>query len=222
MTCLAVIENDLSTQKLIQEVAEQCGFQVFCAATLEDGYSLFERVRIEIAIIDRLLDDGDGLELVEYLATELPQIKLLLLSQKSEVPERIRGLEFGADDYMGKPFSLAELKLRLQVLAHRTKQLDQDALRIGELILYPETGKLVLGEAIKQVRRREAQILACLIRYKNQVVSRDQLITSVWALSENPTYSTVDVYIRRIRVILGAYSDVIHTIRGFGYMASER
>jgi two-component system OmpR family response regulator len=222
---ILIVEDDslLATQ-IASILAPLCsqGSQISIAPSLAQAYKLLEQAVPDVIILDRMLGDGDGLELLEYLVeSELPT-RVLMLSRVAEVQDRIRGLERGADDYLAKPFAATELLLKTKLLLARKKELFATNLRLGPVQLDPDTGELTAGKKVQIVRRREAQIIACLFRYKNQVLSREKIISHVWGMTaEIPTYSTLDVYIRRIRIALGEYQHLLETIRGFGYRAVE-
>ena len=163
------------------------------------------------------------MELVEYLRDSSFATKILILSELSSTDQRILGLSGGADDYLPKPFSPAELILRVKRLTATVKVFARDSVQFGKLRLYPAEGLLEIEGIKKTLRRRETAILLCLMQHKNQVVSREMLISIVWSGEGNiPCYSTLDVYVRRLRIILGSQSGIIQTVRGFGYRLREK
>ncbi len=188
------------------------------AATVEQAYSILEKENIDLALLDRVLDDGDGIEIVSYLNDISFHTRTILLSQLGETEQRILGLSKGADDYLPKPFSLTELSLKVEKLLSKEKINTSGNLRAGELVLQTATGEALVNNKPVQLRRRENQILSYLVKRKNQTVSREQMIDAIWGTSlEIPTYSTIDAYIRKIRVKLGPASCQLKTVRGFGY-----
>lgn len=222
MKKLLVVEDNQQLQVLLkQSLAGQ--YSVTQAYSLAAAYQNLETTKFELVMIDRVLPDGDGIELIEYLADYSYPTKVLALTTKADVQDRVQGLESGADDYLAKPFNLGELKLRIQKLFNMEKQVVTEKLTLGKLEFDPTTGSIRISDSkLVQLRKRESQILYCLIRYKNQVVTRQMLVDTVWAGEvEYPAISTLDVYVRRLRVILKEYSRHIKTIRGFGYMASD-
>ena len=143
------------------------------------------------------------------------------MSRLSEVADKVKTLQQGADDYLAKPFSSQELLIRIQRLLEKEKVLPQDYYSVGEVKLYPETGQLLLRDKKITLRKRESQVLACLLKKPKQVVTRAMLIDQIWRGQDDiPCYSTLDVYVRRIRMVLGQKFNVIKTVRGFGYMAA--
>jgi two-component system phosphate regulon response regulator PhoB len=221
MKHILLAENDTSLSQTLYSLLHKRGFAVSCVSDLASAYEVLDRKACDLLIVDRMLDDGDGLDLISYLKEVSSYSHLLCLSQLSSAQEKIKGLAKGADDYLAKPFDTEELLLRVDRLMGKQKLKNEAELVVGEVHLFPETGVLITPSITSQLRRREAQLLSCLFRYQNRTLSRDNLIEMVWkGTSEIPTYTTLDVYIRRIRIALGASKHVIKTMRGFGYKAS--
>jgi len=222
MKQLLLIENDRGLAQSLSDLLGRKGYSVNVADKLARAYDLLESQRYDLIIVDRLLDDGDGKEIVDYVKDTSSFTHIICLSQMNQVEDRVSLLREGADDYLGKPFSATELLLRIESLLRKQTVMSQDVLECGPIQLFPQTGQIVFPDHTKTLRRRESQILACLLRYKNQVISRDRITEYVWqGNNELPTYTTIDVYIRRLRVILGEYHSLIQTVRGFGYKISS-
>jgi two-component system OmpR family response regulator len=168
-----------------------------------------------------MLGREDGTELIGYLKEVSYPTKVMILSRLNQLEVKLGGLRLGADEYLAKPCCSEEILVRLEHLMIMEKRTPSKFLSAGDLKLDPLTGKLLLGNRQLMLRRREAEILGCLLRHKNTVVTRRQLIENVWGTAEAPTETTVDVYIRRIRLII-KNNHLIKTIRGFGYMLSDR
>jgi len=217
---ILLVEDDLtlaSSLKIAISDPALGKLKVKLASSLETAYQELELRSFELAVIDRVLPDGDGLEIVEYLADVAPATKVLVLTQKREVAERIEGLAGGADDYLAKPVDVRELKLRVKRLTTSYKLVAAQYLQVGDVCLYPDQGKLVSGEVSAQLRRRESQILGCLLSHHDRVISRPDLIDRVWRGDELPSNTTLDVYVRRLRIHLGSHSGQLETVRGYGY-----
>jgi DNA-binding response OmpR family regulator len=127
----------------------------------------------------------------------------------------------GAHYYLQKPFSIEELELRVRNLLTKTKHLSSNQIKVGNLEIVPTTGQVRYGPKNVSLRKRECQILSFLAKHKNQVMSRQQIINHIWVGEDIPTYKTVDVYVRRIRSMIGKKETVIHTVRGYGYLIKE-
>jgi DNA-binding response OmpR family regulator len=220
MKHILLAENDTSLRQTLYGLLQRKGFAVSCVADLASAYEVIDKKPCDLIIIDRILDDGDGIELVSYAREVSEYSHLLCLSKLYTGKDKIQGLSQGADDYLAKPFETEELMLRVERLLSKHKVKNDQELMVGDVHLFPETGSVKTPYGEVQLRRREAQLLACLFRYQNRVLSRDNLIEMVWkGTSEIPSYTTLDVYIRRLRVALGKSKSVIKTVRGFGYKA---
>jgi len=172
-------------------------------------------------VLGTVLAHSQKIGLIKYLNDEAYNTKILVLSPPKCSTEMIEALQTGADDCVGKDAGIQEILLRTSRLFCYQKIQNIHCLQTKYLTLFPETGILkVYQKSEVTVRKREAEILACLIRYKNKVVTRETLIKYVWGTTKLPTYTTVDVYIRRIRLLFPEYQ-IITTIRGFGYMVKD-
>lgn len=216
-TILLIEDDPLIARSLHQVLPSH--YQLETTTNLESSYKYLSKRRPALIVLDRTLPDGDGVELAEYI-TQLDQTSpLLILSGKSTVQDRIYGLRKGADDYLVKPFSTTELLLRIERLLNSTKHQRNNILHLGEVQLLLDQGKVVLGNHALRLRRREFQILSYLLRQQGRVVTREQLINHIWPDGTIPSYATIDVYIRRLRMMLGSYGKMIKTVKGFGYSA---
>jgi len=219
MINILIVENDCSLQKILLEVLASNIRNITVTSTISKASELLEKNIYQLLILDRNLDDGDGLEVLEYILDISPQTKVMILSQKNQLPDRITGLERGADDYLGKPFSLAELKLKTKKLLSFKKMTEQKSIGTSQFNIDMSTGIVTCSDQTYKLRKKEAEILSYLMENKNQIVNRNDIIWAVWeAKGENvPSSATLDVYIRRIRMSLFENKNAIETIRGFGY-----
>ena len=217
---ILVIENDPLLIKSLQNHCRYTGIQADFTSTVATALEKLDSHPYALIVVDRKLDDGDGLEIVEYVHDVCPQTKVLVCSQLGSEKERISGLSIGADAYLPKPFSFTEFSLILQKLLHMHKKISTQVLSAGNLHLYLDAGVIRIHTQQYKIRKKESQLLACLLIHKDAVVSRSALIEYVWGVHENPpTYNTLDVYIRRIRMQLGKeHTHRIKTVRSFGYM----
>jgi DNA-binding response OmpR family regulator len=189
------------------------------ASTISASYKELEKQPFDLVIIDRLLPDGDAIEIIAYIQESFFSTRIIAISQLYQVDEKIRGLELGADDYLPKPFALGELKLKIKKLLNYVKTTEEKVQLLGSLSFDPESGLLCIDNTKATLRKKESAILECLFKYKNRVVSREKLVENVWAHQDSmPTHTTLDVYIRRIRMSMKEYGSHIVTKRGFGYM----
>lgn len=222
MAKILIIDDNLELTRLINLYVSK-KHRTSLVFSVEQALRVLAQRQFDLVIIDRILPDGDGLEALEFLRDKQLLTPVLMLSNKSQVEERVRGLRQGADDYMAKPFSMEELLLKIDKLLNTTKKLNQNEVHVNRITIFEKEGKVFVGKREIELRRREFEILLFLGRHQNQVISRNMLIENLWGEEECPSYSTIDVYIRRLRMLLGeAQSQYIRTFRGYGYMIKSK
>lgn len=222
MARLLIVEDDRHLAQAIQDGLTRPAMAVDMAIDVAAAKRCLHARRYEVVMIDRGLPDGDGLSLVEYIRDNYFRTRIIVLTAQNTHEERVRGLELGADDYLGKPISLAECALRVKKMLSKEKLPDITQLRAGQVILFPEIGVLQIGQKQQLLRPREAAILGVLIKHKNRVVTRDMIIERIWpADAEPPTYTTIDVYLRRLRLLMDSHSHLLKTVRGYGFMIKD-
>lgn len=215
-----VVEDDLQLCRQLQLLLEQ-EYRVSTAHTLVDAETLLDEKRFDLVLLDRLVHDGDAIELLPYIRDCSPSTRIILMSNRNEVQERIKGLSEGADDYVPKPLMAQEVILRIRRLLQFERVPESNWLQAGAIRFNRATGETYSGKLLVHLRPREAAILSCLLRFKNRVVTRESIINHVWGTSEAPSNTTLDVYLRRLRIMLGEASSHIRTVRGFGYLIQD-
>jgi two-component system OmpR family response regulator len=215
-----VIEDDGETADEIVDEFDAAGFEVERAATGPDGCAMALGERYDVITLDRLLPGMDGLSLLERLRSSGIDTPVLVLSALSSVDERIRGLRAGGDDYLVKPFSPAELRTRVEVLARRTPVGRHTALRVDDLELDLLTRTARRGERAIDLVPREVKLLEYLLRHAGQVVTRTMLFEQVWRYRFDPGTNLVDVHLGRLRRKIDGPGEapLIHTVRGLGFV----
>jgi two-component system phosphate regulon response regulator PhoB len=172
-----------------------------------------------------MLPTMPGLEICKLLKTDAAtrQIPVLMLTAKAEEIDRIVGLEFGADDYVTKPFSPRELVLRVNAILRRGKgdATDERKLSIGAITLDPGRHQVDVGGKPVRLTSVEFKLLSMLMRRQGRVQDRDRLLNEVWGYESVIDTRTVDTHVRRLRKKLGKAADAIETVRGFGYRIRE-
>lgn len=216
---ILLLENDEHLTKTLTVVFQPYGWTAQVARTLQTAYEMIAKTECELVIVDRMLPDGDGLEFIEYLREWYPGVKVLCLTSRGGVADRISGLTRGADDYLPKPFATQELVWRIKNLLNKQKIADAACLEYQDLKFFPENGLVITPEVKVTLRRRENQILLFLLRHRGSVVTRKMLMDALWpGECELPLATTLDVYIRRVRQKLRSKPGLISTVRGYGYM----
>ncbi len=218
---ILIVEDDRSLSLLLLHCLAS-RYLVHLATNLAQAYQVLDKHKLDLVIIDRVLPDGDGLELIAYLRDNTFVTRSIIMSHKNVLTDRVSGLEEGADDYLGKPFGTAELLLRVKRLMEKEKISRSDMIQTDNLKLDLQSGLVTTDQFTARLRHREMQILAFLMRRRNQVVDRVSIVTGVWgAVTNQPTMASLDVYVRRIRLRLGKYASCVKTYRSYGYAFCE-
>jgi len=173
----------------------------------------------DAVILDLNIPQGDGLSILQNLRSGGNTLPVLILTARDTIADRVKGLDSGADDYMTKPFDLAELDARLRALIRRSKGRAAPELRHGELTINPASLTVTRNNEIIPLSRREFALLHILLENMSKVLSREHLEESLYAWKDEVESNAVEVHIHRIRKKLG--TDLIRTIRGVGYIIDK-
>jgi two-component system OmpR family response regulator len=220
---ILIIEDDDRLARVMARVLQQERFDVDVANDGERGLELALSGIYDAAIVDWMLPGRDGLEIVRGLRAERIATPILMLTARGELPQRVQGLDAGADDYLGKPFAFAELLARLRALTRRgEKPLLEPVIAIGDVSIdFAARTVFRHGQPI-DLSPREFALLETLVRNRGRVLSRDQLLERVWGYDAEPQGNVVDLYIHYLRRKLDAdgrdSESVIRTVRGAGYL----
>jgi DNA-binding response OmpR family regulator len=173
----------------------------------------------DLIVLDRLLPDLDGLEVIRLLRSRGNTTPVLMLTALGTLEHRVGGLDAGADDYLAKPFAFSELLARLRALGRRVPELSMDAPHMGDVRLDPTRHRLVVGDRAEDLSAREYALLDYLIRQGGRVVTRQQILDAVWGAEPDVYSNVVDLYIHYVRRKLAALGrrGVLRTVRGVGY-----
>ena len=222
---ILVVDDERAVRESLRRALELEGYQVELA---EDGERALEQVASTSApdavILDVLMPGIDGLEVCRRLRAEGNAVPVLMLTARSEVDSRVAGLDAGADDYLPKPFALAELLARLRALLRRAGNGEAaDVLRFSDLELDLGTREVRRGDATIDLTRTEFALLELFLRNPRQVLTRSIIFERVWGYDFGPTSNSLDVYIGYLRrkTEEGGAPRLIHTIRGVGYALRE-
>jgi len=215
-----LIEDDASVAEFIRDGLCAAGFAVQSAVDGTAGHAMAGAGQFDVMVIDRMLPGLDGLSLVEQLRAVGDQTPILILSALGEVDDRIRGLHAGADDYLVKPFALAELLARIEALARRGQQdVAETSLQLADLRMeLLEQSVSRAGQPIA-LQPREYKLLEYLMRNAGQVVTRAMLLEHVWGYHFDPQTNVIDVHVSRLRQKIDKDFDIplLETVRGAGY-----
>ncbi len=219
MAKLLLIEDDAETADAILGDLRERGHAVDWASTGPDGATRARIGSFDALILDRMLPGLDGLSLLQNLRGEGHRVPALVLSALGSVDERIRGLRAGGDDYLAKPFVLAELAARLEALLRRPADTRETLLRVGSLEIDLIAGTGRRGPRDLDLLPRELKLLEYLMRRPGQVVTRALLFEEVWNYRFTPKSNLIDVHLGRLRRKLEAQGEppLIHSVRGIGF-----
>lgn len=217
---ILIIEDEHKTGDYLQKGLSEAGFVVDLARNGLDGLHLAMSEPYDLIILDVMLPDLNGWQIVEALRHQGQQMPLLFLTAKDSVENRVRGLELGADDYLIKPFAFSELLARVRTLLRRgTVQAPSNTLEVADLILnLPSRRASRAGEHI-HLTNKEFVLLELLMRRRGEVLPRSLIASLVWDMNFDSDTNVIDVAIRRLRVKIDDGFDLklIKTIRGMGY-----
>ena len=223
MTLIAIVEDEPSISEVVSLYLKRAGYQVQLYADGLAAQKGFARQIPDLVILDVMLPGMDGFALTRSLR-DRSEVPIILLTSRREESDRIAGLELGADDYVVKPFSPQELVSRVRAVLRRIyideKANNETVVTFPDLSLDPQTRILVVREHEISLTAKEFDMLYHLVRHPRQVFSRDQLLESIWGLSEYIDPSTVTVHIRRLREkieIDPANPAHLQTVWGVGY-----
>jgi DNA-binding response OmpR family regulator len=218
-----VVEDEKKTASFIRKALQTEGFAVDVCHTGDEGLTAVQTTPFDILVLDIMLPGRDGLSVLSRMRELKLQTPVLLLSARGEVNERVAGLNAGADDYLPKPFELAELIARVRALTRRNAENKATVLRVADLRLDTLTRLAHRGDAEIQLTAREYRLLEFLMRSADRLCGRMMIIEKVWDYDFDPGTNLVDVYIRRLRekIDAGFEPKLLHTVRGAGYVLKE-
>jgi len=217
---ILVIEDDHELSEAIVGEMIRRGYGVDHASDGAQGLAKARQQEFDLLIVDRLLPEVDGLSIIPALQREKKFTPALIISALDDVDERVRGLEAGADDYLTKPFSFAELGARVEALLRRPNQSQRTFLQVGGLYLDLLARRARLNDEGVDLTVREFQLLEYFVRRPGQLITRDMLLKHVWKLHFSPQTNVVDVHISKLRRKIDVNRDVsfIKNIRGVGFL----
>jgi len=222
---ILIVEDEHLIANSIKKGLEQEKYTVDIAFDGLEGYDLASSGDYDLILLDLMLPGMDGLSICKKLRQENNHTPILMLTAKSQLEDKIIGLNCGADDYLTKPFAFEELLARIRALSRRPQKTNGKILTVGDLSLDTVTYEVKRGNKNIQLSSKEYSLLECLLRHSNQILNKDQLIQYVWSYESDILPNTVEVYIRNLRqkidVPFKNKPPLIKTIRGFGYKISE-
>ena len=213
--------------ELCEQIAQSLKKQQYAVDTAGDGAVALEKIftdPYDLIVLDIMLPEKDGFAVLGELRGEGIAIPVLMLTAKGEIANRVKGLDLGADDYLHKPFSMAELLARIRALLRRSHEQVNSQLCLGTLCLDTNTHIVTLGDELISLTPKEFSLLEFLLYNRNRAISRFSMAEHVWGDAFDPftMSNNIDVHIKNLRKKINDPSgDMIVTVRGVGYMARD-
>src|SRR5262245_4767222 len=221
-----IVEDEKDILQLVKMYLEKEGFRTVTAANGAEALRQVRSERPDLVVLDLMLPEIDGLEVCKKLrvAPQTAMVPIIMLTAKSEESDTVVGLELGADDYIGKPFSTKALLARIKALfrrLERTDDRDGSAYRYGTLVLKPSRHEVTMDGHEVVLTAKEFGLLEHLLRNPGRVLTRDVLLNNVWGYDYHGTTRTVDVHVRRIKLKLPMLNEAILSVKSLGYKLKE-
>jgi DNA-binding response OmpR family regulator len=215
-----VVEDEDSIASLVRSYLERDGFNVVHVRRGADALGELERHPVRVVVLDIGLPDMDGFDVCRSIRTK-SRVPILMLTARDEEPDRVNGLELGADDYLTKPFSPRELLARVKAVLRRVETWqDEPELTFGDVVVRPDARETSVAGMPVQLTTKEFDLLAMLLGNPNQVLSRELLLDRVWGLAFPGGTRTVDMHVASLRRKLGR-PELVRTVRGVGYKVAR-
>lgn len=221
-----IVEDELKLARFVELELKHEGYEVAIANDGRSALDIFEEFKPDIVLLDLMLPNLSGIEVCRRIR-KTSDVPIIMITAKGEVMDKVMGLDNGADDYITKPFAIEEVLARMRV-ALKHKRTSQDAgdknkLTVRDLTLDLGKRTVKLGENNIELTKREFDLLTYLVKNKNIVISREQILNKVWGYDYFGETNVVDVYVRYLRTkIDDKYGEkFIHTIRGVGYYVKD-
>ena len=209
-----VLEDDASISGLIKVALEMNGISFEAYSNVKDFYAALERRQPDVTLLDIMLPDGNGLDVLRMVKARYPQVCCIMLSALSKEEDKVNGLNLGADDYIAKPFSVLELTARVNAALRRKRKSDE--IIVGDLTLNYETMEVRLKGEKLELNKKEFELLKYFMQHAGKVLPRDVILLEVWGYEQGET-RTLDNHISRLRK-LGITN--LETVFGIGYKLS--
>lgn len=216
---LLMIDDDAALNSLLSEYFERFGHQLSTATTAAEGRQRIRREEPDLLILDVMLPDADGMELCRSIRAE-SDLPIVMLTARGDLPDRVLGLEFGADDYIPKPFEPRELVARVETLMRRSSPSPPSTLTVGDLMLDGDTRRVTRAGREIELTSAEFELLRLLMAERGRVLSRETLLRRLRGGEAEVYDRSVDMLVSRVRKKLGddsRSSSLLKTIRGVGY-----
>jgi DNA-binding response OmpR family regulator len=220
---ILIVEDERKMAGLLKKGLEEENHSVTLAHDGRTALDLAETYEFDVILLDIMLPGADGFEVASRLRRRDKATPVLMVTARDAIPDVVRGLDAGADDYLTKPFAFEELLARLRSVARRGSNPRPTSLRVADLVLDPSTHQVSRGKQRIHLSPTEYRLLEFLMRRPGQVASRNAIIEAVWGFDKEVEENTLDAFIRLLRSKVDRNFDtkLLHTVRGTGYTLSD-
>lgn len=220
---ILLVEDNARISEFLVKGLEESGFFITLAENGTDARRLISQKEWNIILLDIMLPDIDGIELLQYIRYKKINTPILVISALGEPDDKVKALDYGADDYLAKPFHFKELVARINALTRRAKLVYDktgDILKCDDLVIYFNQHRVERSGKEISLTLQEFKLLKLLMENKNRVLPRTQILDTVWGINYDSNTNVVDVYISYLRnkIDAGAAHKLIATVKGIGYM----
>lgn len=222
---ILVVEDEPAIMELVTFTLKSAGWQPVMAQSSSAAMHVLKRMTPDVILLDWMLPDESGIGFLKRLRADRDRkhLPVIMVTARSEEDDRVRGLDKGADDYITKPFSTKELVARINaVLRRKAPDRAKSILKLGKVALDPETRQVRSGETTLELGNVEFRLLRFFLSNPERVFSRHQILDRVWPNQPEIEERTVDVHVLRLRKAMGAAGYMIRTVRGVGYLFTDR
>jgi len=220
---ILLVEDEVKLAHAMKRALELQKYAVDVVNNGKEGLDFAIGEEFSLIILDVMLPEIDGIEICRRIRAGGVHTPVMMLTAKGQISDKVTGLDVGADDYMVKPFSFEELFARIRALVRRPAQTNDPVLGIKDLTLDPKTFTVKRGDKLVELSAKEFSLLEYLLRNKNTVMNKDQIISHVWNYDSDVLPSTIEVHVKHLRdkIDVTGQNSLIHTIRGRGYTIRE-
>ncbi|GAB1720504.1 MAG: DNA-binding response regulator [Nitrosospira sp.] len=221
---ILIIEDEEKTASFVRKGLTESGYVVDTSGNGDEGLLLALDIDYDLIILDVMLPGRDGWSILETLRRAGRKMPVLFLTARDMVPDRVKGLELGADDYLIKPFAFSELLARVRLLLRRTPQRHNETLQVADLEIEFVRQRASRGGSRLDLTSKEFALLSLLARREGEVLSRTLIAEQIWDINFDSDTNVIDVAIRRLRSKVDDpfKKKLIHTVRGVGYVFEDR
>ncbi len=218
MVSILVVEDNDNLRMLMTDRLEMEGYQIFESSNGEEALKVLDNNKVDLLITDIMMPILDGYQLIDILRQAGYNIPVLMVTAKDSFEDKEIGFRLGTDDYMVKPININEMVLRVSALLRRAQIINENILKIGDMVLDYNALTVDTGEEVYELPKKEFYLLYKLLSYPRKIFTRQQLLDDIWGMDTEVDERTVDSHIKKLRKKFGDREEFkIVTIRGLGY-----